>query len=73
VLWSNALETLSATGAKRALAYKRDGKVVQLCIPMEPVQHEPEKRGLYWTRPIESRFGGCLVRQPLAMAYMDGF
>ncbi len=71
--WSISLETLSATGAKRALCYKKDPKVLQLCIPMEPVMHAPEIHGFIWSRAIESRFGGCLIRQPLAMCYMDGF
>ncbi len=70
--WANELETAGVAGVKRALAYAMDPKVVQLCIPMEPVQHEPQKVGLIWTRPIESRFGGTILRQPLACAYMDG-
>jgi hypothetical protein len=72
VVWNDRLLTLSATGAERAMCYCKDPKVAQLCVPMEPQQGEPEKRGLRWVRPIESRFGGTLVRQPLAAVYMDG-
>lgn len=64
--------TASDTGGARALCYQRSGEVVQLVIPMEPRMHEPEKRGLRYVRPIESRFGGVIVRQALAMRYMDG-
>lgn len=66
------LATASDTSGNRAFCYKRSGEVVQLVIPMEPRMHEPEKRGLKYIRPIESRFGGVVVRQPLAMRYMDG-
>jgi hypothetical protein len=72
VVWNDRLLTLSATGAERAMCYSKDPRVCQLVIPMEPQQGEPEKRGLRWVRPIESRFGGAIVRQPLAIVYMDG-
>lgn len=68
----NKLATASDTGGKRGLCYQRSAEVVQLVIPMEPRMHEPEKRGLRYVRPIESRFGGVIVRQALAMRYMDG-
>lgn len=72
IVWNDRLLTLSATSTDRAVCYCKDPKVAQLCVPMEPQQGEPEKRGLRWVRPIESRFGGALVRQPLAIVYMDG-
>ena len=66
------MSTASESGGERALCYLKSPEVVQLVIPMEPRMHEPEKRGLKYVRPIESRFGGVIVRQPLAMRYMDG-
>jgi hypothetical protein len=66
------LATASDAGGERAICYLKSTEVVQLVIPMEPRMHEPEKRGLKYVRPIESRFGGVIVRQPLAMRYMDG-
>lgn len=70
--WFGRLLTASETGAERALCYKYDPSVVQIVIPMEPVQHEPERRGLRFRKAIESRFGGVIVRKPLGMVYMDG-
>lgn len=66
------LSKASDTDGPRVLCYLRSPEVVQLVIPMEPRMHEPEKRGLRYVRPIESRFGGVIVRQALAMRYMDG-
>lgn len=71
--WSIALETASAAVGRRALCYKKVAQVLQLCIPMEPVVHAPQQIGFKISRPIDSRFGGTIVRQPLAMCYMDGF
>lgn len=56
----------------RAICYKKDPGVVQLVIPLEALQHEPQKRVLNYEVPIEMRFGGVLVRQPKAIVYMDG-
>lgn len=66
------LSTASAAGAGRAICYKKSADIVALCIPMEPLQHEPQKEGLNYKVPVESRFGGVLVRQPKAIVYMDG-
>jgi hypothetical protein len=72
VEWFNRLVDASETGAERALCYKYDPTVVQLVIPMEMIQHEPERRGLRYRKALESRFGGVIVRKPLGMIYMDG-
>lgn len=68
----NKLMTASEAGGKRAVAYKRDPRVLQLVIPMETLQHEPQRRGLRYVVPMEMRFGGMVIRQPIAMTYMDG-
>jgi hypothetical protein len=56
----------------RAVCYKKSPRVVKVAVPMEAIQHEPERRGLMFKVPVEARFGGCLVRMPLAMRYLDG-
>lgn len=66
------LGTASAAGAGRAICYKKSDEIVALCVPMEPLQHEPEKDGLNYKVPVEARFGGVVVRQPKAIVYMDG-
>ena len=65
------LETASATGGKRCICYKRDPKVVKVAIPMETVANEPERRGLKFIVPLEARFGGVIVKLPLAIRYLD--
>jgi hypothetical protein len=59
-------------GVGRAIAYKKDKNVVDLVIPMEPLQHAPQQVALNYHVPVESRFGGVRVRQPKAIVYMDG-
>ena len=66
------LETAGTGSGTRAIAYKRDAKIVQLVIPMEMLQHPPQLDGLAYQVPMEMRFGGVLVRQPKAIYYMDG-
>lgn len=66
------LNTAGTGGVGRAIAYKKDKKVVDLVIPMEPLQHAPQQVALNYHVPIESRFGGVRVRQPKAIVYMDG-
>lgn len=72
IVTNDRLLTASSTGAERAVAYAKDPQVVQLAIPLEPVQGEPEKRGLRWVRAIESRYGGIIMKYPVACVYLDG-
>lgn len=65
------LETASDAGGKRVICYMRNPKVAKVAIPMETVVHEPEKRGLKYVVPMEARFGGVIVKLPLAMRYLD--
>ena len=65
------LETASETGGKRVICYKRDPKVAKVAIPMEAISHEPERRGLKFIVPLEARFGGVIVKLPLAIRYLD--
>lgn len=68
----NRLETAGADGGPRVIAYDRDPKVAKVAIPMEAVQYEPERKSLTYSVPMEARFGGTLIRTPLAMRYLDG-
>jgi hypothetical protein len=65
------LETASETGGKRVICYKRDPKVAKVAIPMETVSNEPERRGLKFIVPLEARYGGVIVKLPLAIRYLD--
>lgn len=42
-----------------------------LQIPMPFMQHSPQQKGLAFEVPCESRFGGCIVFYPMAMAIAD--
>ena len=67
------LDTANETGyGPRAMVYQRTPRVIQVKIPMEVLQHDPERVGLRFKIPMESRYGGVVVRLPLAMRYLDG-
>lgn len=66
------LATAGVAGVPRAICYKKSSDIVALVIPMEPLQHEPQKVALNYHVPVESRFGGVIVRQPKAVVFMDG-
>lgn len=68
----NRLEEAGADGGPRIIAYKKDPTVVKVAVPMEAVQYEPERRSLTYLVPMEARYGGVLIRKPLAMRYLDG-
>ena len=68
----NRLETAGADGGPRIICYQKDPSVVKVAIPMETVQYEPERKSLSYSVPMEARFGGTLVRRPLAIRYLDG-
>lgn len=70
--WDRNLETASNAGAKRAVAFLKSPSVAQLVQPLAPEIGEPQLQNLVYKRTIESRCGGGILRQPLAMAYMDG-
>jgi hypothetical protein len=68
----NRLEGAADDGGARIVAYKRSTDVLEAAVPMEMIQHEPEKRNLKFWVPMEARFGGVIVYKPLAMRYLDG-
>ena len=65
------LATAGDHGGKRVIVWKRDPKVAKVAVPMEAIAGEPEKRNLFFTVPMEARFGGCIVKLPLAIRYLD--
>lgn len=68
----NRLETAGSDGGPRVIAYERSERVAKVAIPMEAVQYEPERVSLTYKVPVEARFGGTLIRMPLAIRYLDG-
>lgn len=66
---------LSGAGAgatNRMYALERDASNLTLEVPMMLRILPPQARGIGWDVPMISRFGGCIVRRPLALAFADG-
>jgi hypothetical protein len=59
-------------GADVAIAYNRDPQKVTLEIPMEFMQHEPEKRNLEYVVDCEARFAGVRLYYPLSAHIIEG-
>jgi len=68
----NKLDTASAAGGRRIVAYVRDSEILELEIPLEFEQLPPQPRNLAFVVNCHSRIGGTVIRYPLAIAYMDG-
>lgn len=56
----------------RCIAYERSPEKLEMQVPMDVTQYEPEREGLEYVVPMESRFGGVLIYKPLSIAYADG-
>lgn len=68
-------ERLVGAGAgstQRMVAYNLSPDMLQGAVPLEFLQHPPEKRGLEYIVPCESRVGGVIAYYPLSIAYGDG-
>ncbi|MGN6701465.1 MAG: DUF2184 domain-containing protein [Burkholderiaceae bacterium] len=61
-----------AGGTDRMFVGEINAENLQMEIPMMFQQHAPQVRGLEYVVPCESRFGGVIVRYPLAFAFADG-
>lgn len=70
--WDINLETAGVGGTKRGIVYQKDPRVAQLVVPMEPEILPAQEQNLTLKKPVESRTGGSILRQPLACAYFDG-
>lgn len=69
--WAD-LETAGAGGTRRAVAYRNDPDALELRIPEEFNQLEPEKRNLEWVVDCTARIGGVLAFYPMTITYADG-
>lgn len=66
------LDTAGSGGTKRMVCYRRDPDVLELPIPQDFEQLEPEKRNLEWVTDCHARVGGVIVFYPMAITYGDG-
>jgi hypothetical protein len=66
------LETAGAGGTKRLITYRRDPEALELFVPREFEQLDPEKRNLEMVIDCLASCGGVVVYLPLSMAYADG-
>ncbi len=60
-----------SAGVARAIAYKRDPRVVELVIPQPFEMFEPERKGMTFFVACHSRIGGVTLRYPKACARMN--
>lgn len=67
------LDTADTGGTKeRIMMYARNPEVAQAFIPQEFEQLAPQARNMAFVVPCHMRFGGVVVRYPLAVAFADG-
>lgn len=67
-----AVKGAGAGATDRMVIYKRDIKKLKLVIPLEFIQHEPQRKGLQIETICEARCGGVVVHKPLSISYGDG-
>ncbi len=68
------METADAAGTgPRAVFYKKDPRAMSVYIPLEPRAIPPQERNLAVIVNIWGKLGGFILRQPLAMQYVDGW
>ncbi len=61
----------AGVGVKRAIAYKKDAQVLELVIPQEFEQFNPQQVNMAFYVPCHARIGGVNVFYPFGMTYMD--
>jgi hypothetical protein len=67
------LSTAGVGGVQRLMALDTDKDVAYLWEPQPFSQYPQFQEGAFtWIVPYKGRFGGVVVRRPLACAYMDG-
>jgi hypothetical protein len=59
-------------GTDRMVSYRKDLDVLELHIPMEFFQHNPQERNLEVVIPCRAKTAGVLVFKPLGITYGDG-
>lgn len=66
------LEGAGAAAADRMIVYDRSSDVMQLQVPVEFEQMEPQARGLEHVVPTRMATGGVTMHRPGAVAFRDG-
>jgi hypothetical protein len=61
----------AANNGPRIMAYQRDPEVLRMVEPLDFEADAPQRDGLTFKVPCDSRFGGIFIKQPLAAVYMD--
>lgn len=72
VLAWERLKGAGASASDRMIAYSRDPNYLELNIPKEWTELDPEPKGLEVVINCHSRIGGVTLYYPLSMAYGDG-
>lgn len=72
VLAWERLKGAGASSTDRMVAYYRDPDYLEMNIPKEWTELDPQERNLAIEIPCHSRFGGVILFYPLSMAYADG-
>lgn len=65
------LTTAGASGAPRAVAYKKSPDVLEAIIPQEFEVLPPEVQGFEFLQNCHARCGGVKIYQPLGVRYLD--
>lgn len=68
----NKLNEAGATGATRAICYKRSSDILDGKIPLAFMQHPDQQKMLAFITPCESKCGGTVLYRPFGMVYADG-
>lgn len=66
------LDTAGASSVPRAIAYRKDPKLMQFEIPQDFEMFPVQQHNLEFVVPCHSRCGGVSIRYPGSMAYGDG-
>lgn len=70
--WLSDLDTAGAGSTKRIVLYRRNRDALELEIPVDFEQFEPQQEGLEFVVYCHERIAGTIVYYPLSLAYMDG-
>jgi len=69
--WNRAAKADAAGTGPRVMAYEASAEAVRVVEPLDFEADPPQRVGLEFRVPCESRFGGIYIRRPLAFAYLD--
>lgn len=69
--WNRAKTADAAGTGPRVMAYEANAENVRVVEPLDFEADPPQRIGLEFRVPCESRFGGIYIRRPLAFAYLD--